>query len=259
MIDKIKQLIVANENALFVVLVGAIFGIIAFFIKRYVFKDNTNAILEKTVENITRDQEATKLEVEELKKSLAPVIKNQKFKKCLAEDNISCAVKALEQASNKDAIANKLALSALLYFTNAEESYRYLKEVIVLDPVNIHGLNQLGLLSQRMGKVEESIKYFQTILKNSNNQQHKGVALGNLGLAYARLGKVDKAIEYYQQALEISREIKDRQGEGSDLGNLGVAYADLGKVDKAIEYYQQALEISREIKDRQGEGNVLVI
>ncbi|WXT99576.1 MAG: hypothetical protein Ctma_0276 [Catillopecten margaritatus gill symbiont] len=61
-------------------------------------------------------------------------------------------------------------------------------------------------------------------------------------MAYARLGKVDKAIEYYQQALEISREIKDRQGEGNRLGNLGLAYARLGKVDKAIEYYQQALD-----------------
>jgi len=82
-----------------------------------------------------------------------------------------------------------------------------------------------------------------------------GAVLGDLGNAYRNLGQVEKAIEYYEKALEIAREIGDRQGEGADLGNLGNAYSDLGQVEKAIEYYEQALVIAQEIGDRQGEGD----
>ncbi|MFM7601909.1 MAG: CHAT domain-containing protein, partial [Pseudanabaena sp.] len=59
------------------------------------------------------------------------------------------------------------------------------------------------------------------------------------------------------QALEIKREIKDRNGEGAVLGNLGISYRNLGKYDKAIESHLQSLEIKREIKDRLGERNSL--
>ena len=85
---------------------------------------------------------------------------------------------------------------------------------------------------------------------------------GDFDAAIAKFEALDQqqsqhAAQQIDQALQISREIKDRQAEGSILGNLGLAYARLGQVEKAIEHYRQALQISREIKDRQAEGNHL--
>ena len=73
--------------------------------------------------------------------------------------------------------------------------------------------------------------------------------MGNLGLAYYSLGQFQTAIDYHQQALDIARDIGDRQWSGASLGNLGLAYDSLGQFQTAIDYHQQALEIAREIGD----------
>jgi CHAT domain-containing protein/Flp pilus assembly protein TadD len=95
------------------------------------------------------------------------------------------------------------------------------------------------------------------IYREIKDRQGEGAALGNLGIAYRNLGDYKKAIEYHQQFLAIAREIKDRNSEGKALGNLGNAYLSLGDYPKAIEYYQQTLAIAREIKDRESEGKAL--
>ncbi|MBD2302737.1 CHAT domain-containing tetratricopeptide repeat protein [Nostoc sp. FACHB-190] len=95
------------------------------------------------------------------------------------------------------------------------------------------------------------------IYREIKDRQAEGAALGSLGIAYYSLGDYPKAIEYQQQSLGIAREIKDRLGEGNALGNLGLAYHLLGDYPKAIEYQQQSLGIAREIKNRQGEGATL--
>jgi tetratricopeptide (TPR) repeat protein len=118
-------------------------------------------------------------------------------------------------------------------------------------------LGTLGSAYDRLGQVEKAIEYCQQALdiaKEVGDRESEGALLGNLGVAYADLGQVEEAIEYYQQALVIQKDIGDRMGEGNKLGNLGSAYYHLGQVEKAIEYYQQALDISREIGDRRGEG-----
>ncbi len=57
-----------------------------------------------------------------------------------------------------------------------------------------------------------------------------------------------RAINYWASALDLSREIGDRQGEGTHLGNMGLAYSSLGQNEKAIECHIQALTIFEEIK-----------
>jgi tetratricopeptide (TPR) repeat protein len=79
-------------------------------------------------------------------------------------------------------------------------------------------------------------------------------SLGNLGNCYYSLGETRRAIECHEQALEIARDLGDRQGEATHLGNLGLCYADLGETRRAIDYHEQALAIDREIGYRQGEA-----
>lgn len=57
-----------------------------------------------------------------------------------------------------------------------------------------------------------------------------------------------KTIEDHKQALEIAREIGDRQGEETRLGNLRCAYHALSQFKKARAYYNQSILIFEEIK-----------
>jgi tetratricopeptide (TPR) repeat protein len=79
-------------------------------------------------------------------------------------------------------------------------------------------------------------------------------SLGNLGSAYSGMGRNREAINYTKQALEIAREIGNRQSEGVWIGNLGNSYNSLGRYQEAISCYEQALEIAREIGRRRTEA-----
>jgi len=65
-------------------------------------------------------------------------------------------------------------------------------------------------------------------------------------------------LESLEQALNILREVGDREWEGNVLGNLGLIYNDLlNQKEEALVYYKQALRIRREVGNRGGEGSML--
>jgi tetratricopeptide (TPR) repeat protein len=118
-------------------------------------------------------------------------------------------------------------------------------------------LAELGSIHSFLGDTGKSIYYFDQALEISRqigDRQGEASNLAALGQAYVNPGEIRKAIEYFDQALEISRQIGDRQKEGASLASLGQAYAKLGESSKAIKYIEQALMISRQIGDRQKEG-----
>ena len=72
---------------------------------------------------------------------------------------------------------------------------------------------------------------------------------------YYSLGDFKTAIESHQQALNIAKEIGNKDSEGSAYGNLGKAYQSLGDFKKAIEFHQQTLNIAKEIGNKDSEGS----
>ncbi|WP_249069865.1 CHAT domain-containing protein [Argonema antarcticum] len=121
-------------------------------------------------------------------------------------------------------------------------------------------LIEQGTQQYQSNQFEAAVKSWQqalNIYREIKDREEEGRVLGNMGVAYLYLGDYPKAIAYHQQRLAIAQEIKDRKGEGHALGNLGNAYYFLGDYPKAIAYQQQKLVIVREIKDRQGEGESL--
>jgi tetratricopeptide (TPR) repeat protein len=58
----------------------------------------------------------------------------------------------------------------------------------------------------------------------------------NLGNQQFDVSQFEAALKSWQEALQIYREIKNRQGEGAALGSLGIAYDSLGNYAKAIEF-----------------------
>jgi tetratricopeptide (TPR) repeat protein len=71
----------------------------------------------------------------------------------------------------------------------------------------------------------------------------EGAFLGNLGNAYYQLGQVERAIDFYAQALEIAREIGDRQGESRHCYNLACAYALQEQSGEACRWLEKAIAL----------------
>ena len=121
-------------------------------------------------------------------------------------------------------------------------------------------LLQQGIAAYRIGQYQTALESWQAALdiyRELNNRQGEAALLGNLGSAYDSLGEYQRAMDFHQQSLAIARDIGDRQSEANSLGNLGIVYDRLGEYQQAIDFYQQSLAIKRDIGDRQGEANSL--
>jgi CHAT domain-containing protein/uncharacterized protein HemY len=114
-------------------------------------------------------------------------------------------------------------------------------------------LLQQGIQQYETGRFSEALQFLEKALqiyREIKNRQGEANALGNLGLAYKSLRQYTRAIEFYQQNLDIVREIKDRQAEAASLGNLGATYSSLEQYESAIEYLQQTSALAKEIGER---------
>jgi CHAT domain-containing protein len=95
------------------------------------------------------------------------------------------------------------------------------------------------------------------LYREVKDREREGDALMAVADTYDFNGQDEKAISYYQQALEIEREIKDRRAEALVLNNTGNAFFDLSQYEKAISYYEQTLVLARDLKDRRREAGSL--
>ncbi|MGF1988845.1 MAG: CHAT domain-containing protein [Nostoc sp. ZfuVER08] len=81
-----------------------------------------------------------------------------------------------------------------------------------------------------------------------NMQPHQ---LIEQGVQQAEIGNLEAAKSSFQTALNIYRQIQDREWEGKTLGYLGNVYASMNLFVTAIDYYRQSLAIATEINDPQ--------
>ncbi len=133
-----------------------------------------------------------------------------------------------------------------------------LRELTTLKPEDDHGFSseqrraRIRMLKELLAELEREGP------PNSPRQAaERAHLLRELGIEAWLLGRMAEAISRFKRALEIFREIGDRQAEGAVLGNLGKAYMTQGKLRRAYEHFEQSLKIAREIGDRRGEGDAL--
>ena len=131
----------------------------------------------------------------------------------------------------------------------------------ITDPtLNANHLTNLGVCYSSLGDYRQAIDLHTQALdidRDIGDRQGEGNQLTGLGNCHYSLGEYRRAIDLYTQSLAIAREIGSRQGEGNQLGGLGNCHASLGAYRRAIDLYTQALAIARDIGDRQGEGLAL--
>ncbi|SDG32450.1 DNA-binding transcriptional activator of the SARP family [Lentzea fradiae] len=86
------------------------------------------------------------------------------------------------------------------------------------------------------------------------DQAARSWAIHGQGLAACRGQRFADALELFDRALEIRRDIDDREGAAWSLTGLGMAYGGLRQFDLAVERFREALERHAEVGSWFGEG-----
>lgn len=111
---------------------------------------------------------------------------------------------------------------------------------------------QLQALEQsQRGQPQEAIVTLQQALeiaRQLRDRENEAIALLGLGFNYKNLGQNQRALDFYNQALPISQEVGNRAGEGTTLSNIALIHRDNNRPDEAIANYERSLEIALEIR-----------
>ena len=111
-------------------------------------------------------------------------------------------------------------------------------------------LNQIGMIDDNLGKVDESHqKYIEARDIYLRTGQKTGLAteLVRLGVIESRKGNYDKAIGYYLDALKASEQSGNLKGKMESYLTLGEAYLGQNKLDTALNYLKLAENINNTI------------
>jgi tetratricopeptide (TPR) repeat protein len=128
----------------------------------------------------------------------------------------------------------------------------------ISDPtLNADHFNSLGLSHHVLGNYRQAmILHTQAldIYRDIGDRESEAAALTNIGRGYDSLDDYRQAINLHTQALDIYRETGDLDGQATALGNLGVCHYMLGDYRRAIELHTQALGIRRDTGDLDGQA-----
>lgn len=106
----------------------------------------------------------------------------------------------------------------------------------------------LGRALGYLGEYSQAITYINNALENSRqdkDRQSEANSLWRLGFIYFELGRVKTALECYKQAFVIALEKKDRDLQGHVLGSVAMCYSELGDIERAIDYHRQSIAVAK--------------
>jgi tetratricopeptide (TPR) repeat protein len=114
----------------------------------------------------------------------------------------------------------------------------------------------------RLGDAEEAFPLGQQSLELSRQlgpvaRREMAMSLNLLGSVSRLRGHYSTAADYQKQALNVYRELGDKEKEGVMLHNMAVNATHRGDYQTAENLYQEAIKIHREIGNRQSELNTL--
>jgi len=114
-------------------------------------------------------------------------------------------------------------------------------------------------LANQMGDQVEAAQMAEAALSQARGLNRKLAAdsLTVLGEATYNLSELERCYDSHSRALQLYRELGNREGEANSLRLLArVAYR-MNRADQTRTFYDQALTLYRELRDRAGEANVL--
>ena len=109
--------------------------------------------------------------------------------------------------------------------------------------------NNLGGVLNIVGRPSDALVHFEAALKiwrATDRRAQIGWTLNNIGILYTHQRRNEPAaLAAFKEALQVARDLKERQLEGYILTNVGDVAASGGRWAEAIEYYDQSLAIAR--------------
>jgi tetratricopeptide (TPR) repeat protein len=114
---------------------------------------------------------------------------------------------------------------------------------------------KLGEILYLKGSVKEALKYFEDardICLKGGYKKELARAIDDIGQCYKTFGNLTLAETHHISAIEIRREIDDREGLATSFIRIGRILKIRGELDAALDKYNQSLSIFQEIEDKQG-------
>ena len=108
---------------------------------------------------------------------------------------------------------------------------------------------------------EKTIEYGNKALelaRQLDDRENEALALKNIGVGHSNVRDDDEALEYYAKALAIYTDIGAKKGIGNVLNNIGIIYVGIDDYDKALEYYLKSMKIYEEIEYTKGIATSLI-
>ncbi|MBF2063187.1 MAG: CHAT domain-containing protein [Calothrix sp. C42_A2020_038] len=121
-------------------------------------------------------------------------------------------------------------------------------------------LLQEGERLQEQNQLPAALKTFERALqiyRQVKNRQGEGESINRIGNIYADLNQVQQAFNYYQQGLQIAQATNNTGLEAKILSNIGLTYLGMGDSTRATEYCTKALTIARTSNNRESEALAL--
>jgi signal transduction histidine kinase len=124
--------------------------------------------------------------------------------------------------------------------------------------------NNLGLVSQEMGRLDEAEKHYRkayTIYSENELSTEVYGALGNIGTIYYEREFYDTALVYYQEVMDhlhpdsIASTVEYYILSGV-YNNTALAYSEMGNKQLALNYFRKGLGLALSADDQQTEGYV---
>ena len=138
-----------------------------------------------------------------------------------------------EQAPNpsKDQIN---ALINLYHSGQTTKAERTCRELLQIHPQSLIVINVLGIVLQRLGRLEEALQAFNKAIQLNPDYAE---AYSNRGVALQELGRLKEAVQAFDKAIQLKTEFAEA------YSSRGVALQELGQLKEAVGSYDKAIQI----------------
>ncbi|MEM7106312.1 MAG: tetratricopeptide repeat protein [Bacteroidota bacterium] len=106
--------------------------------------------------------------------------------------------------------------------------------------------NCMGTLNWFLADYETTIKHQNKALnlwRDLANKEGEAKCLTGIGNAYVKQGFNNLAMDYYLRSMKIQKALKNQMGVASLYNNLGVVFKNQGDYDRALRFYFKSLKI----------------
>ena len=142
-------------------------------------------------------------------------------------------------------------------YREAEDLYHRILNLIEKKPSENRAtaLGNIGIILSDRGDLEEALKHHREaleIFRELGNRQEIATQIDHIGYILQQRGDLEEALKHHREALEIFRELGNRQEIATQIGYIGYILQQRGGLEEALKHCREALEIHRELGNRRG-------